>query len=211
MTHHIVNFLRSALVHYGYWAVVATLLLENAGLPLPGETALLLSSFLAYSERDLRLGWIVVAGTIASATGSSFGYALGCYGGRPLLERAQFAFQIKNTSIARAEKLFESYGEVTILFSRFVFGMRVLAGPMAGMLRMSWKEFAIFNILGAVLWVGVVSCIGYFFSSRWNLLVSFMKRFDQALVAAFVLTVFVFWWRSRRLRRNQSAGKDQVA
>jgi membrane protein DedA with SNARE-associated domain len=206
MTHHIVNFLHSALVHYGYWAVVATLLLENAGLPLPGETALLLSSFLAYSERDLRLGWIVVVGTIASAIGGGFGYALGCYGGRALLERGQFIFQIKNASIARGEKLFERYGGVTILFSRFVFGMRVLAGPIAGMLRMSWKEFAVFNVLGAMLWVSVVSCIGYFFSSRWNLLVSFMKRFDQALVAAFVLTALVFWWRSRSLRRSQSSG-----
>ena len=56
MTHHIVNFLRDALVHYGYWAVVATLLLENIGLPLPGETVLLLASFLAYSEHDLQFG-----------------------------------------------------------------------------------------------------------------------------------------------------------
>jgi membrane protein DedA with SNARE-associated domain len=205
MTHHIVNFLRGALVHYGYWAVLATLLLENVGLPLPGETALLLSSFLAYSERDLRLGWIIVVGTIASAMGCSLGYALGYYGGRPLLERVQHVFQIKGASITRGEKLFEDYGAITILFSRFVFGMRVLAGPIAGMLRMPRKQFEIFNLLGAVLWVSAVSCIGYFFSSRWNLLVSFMKRFDQALVAAFVLAVAVFWWRSWRLRRNRSS------
>lgn len=205
MTHHIVHFLRGALVHYGYWAIVATLLLENVGLPLPGETALLLSSFLAYSERDLRLGWIVVAGTIASAIGCCLGYTIGFYGGRPLLARVQRIFEIKSTSIERGEKLFVSYGAVTILFSRFVFGMRVLAGPIAGMLRMPWKSFAVFNLMGAVLWVSVVSCIGYFFSSRWNLLVSFMKRFDQALVAAFVVAVVVFWWRSWRLRRNRSS------
>ncbi len=203
MTHHIVNFLRNALVHYGYWAVVATLLLENVGLPLPGETALLLSSFLAYTERDLRLGWIVVAGTMASTVGGGLGYALGCYGGRPLLERVQYVFQIKSVSIARGEKLFESYGAATILFSRFVFGMRAVAGPIAGILRMPWKQFAIFNLLGATVWVSIVSCIGYFSSSRWNLLVSFMKRFDQALVVAFVLVVVLFWWRSRSLRRNR--------
>jgi membrane protein DedA with SNARE-associated domain len=198
MTHHIVHFLRGALVHYGYWAVLATLLLENVGLPLPGETALLLSSFLAYSERDLRLGWIIVVGTIASAMGCSLGYGLGYYGGRPLLGRVQNVFQVKDASIRRGEKLFEDYGAITILFSRFVFGMRVLAGPIAGTLRMPRKQFEIFNMLGAVLWVSAVSCIGYFFSSRWNLLVSFMKRFDQALVAAFILGVVLFWWRSRR-------------
>jgi membrane protein DedA with SNARE-associated domain len=202
MTHHIVNFLRAALVHYGYWAVMITLLLENAGLPLPGETALLLSSFLAYSERDLQLGWIILAGTAASTIGSGLGYAAGKYGGRPLLDRLQYIFQIRAASIARGEKLFENYGSVTILFSRFVFGLRVLAGPIAGMLRMPWKQFAIFNVLGAVLWVGAVASIGYFFSSRWNLLVSFMKRFDQALVAAFVLVLLFFWWRGRLGRRK---------
>lgn len=204
MTHHIVNYLRGALIHYGYWAVVVTLLLENIGLPLPGETSLLLSSFLAYSERDLRLGWIIVVGTLASALGSGLGYAAGSYGGRPLLERFQSVFRIKDAAIAHGERIFESYGSVAILFSRFVFGLRVLAGPIAGVLRMPWKKFAIFNLLGALLWVGVISCIGYFFSSRWNLLVSFMKRFDQALVAAFVLGIFLFWWRSRRSRRNQT-------
>jgi len=100
----------------------------------------------------------------------------------------------------RGEKLFEDYGAATILFSRFVFGMRVLAGPIAGMLRMSWIRFFIYNFLGAVLWVSVVCSIGYSFSSRWNLLVSFMKRFDQALVAAFILIVLLFWWRKRRAR-----------
>jgi membrane protein DedA with SNARE-associated domain len=202
MTHHIVHFLRDALVHYGYWAVIVILLVENTGLPLPGETVLLLSSFLAYSEHDLHLGWIIVAGTLATAIGSGCGYVLGHYGGRPLLERFQNVFHIGDTSINRGEQFFEKYGAAAVLFSRFVFGMRVLAGPLAGILRMPWKKFAVFNLIGAALWVGVMCCIGYFFSSRWSLLVHYMKKFDQALVAAFVLVVVIFWWRNRKLRRQ---------
>jgi membrane protein DedA with SNARE-associated domain len=204
MTLHIVSFLRDAVVHYGYWAVIATLLLENAGLPLPGETALLLSSFLAYSEHDLQLGWIIVAGTAASALGSGMGYAVGYYGGRPLLERFQYVFHIQDSSITRGERIFEKYGAAAILFSRFIFGMRVLAGPIAGILRMPWKKFAAFNLVGAALWVTVMSCIGYFFSSRWSLLVHYMKKFDQALVAAFVLVVAIVWWRNRSSRRSRA-------
>jgi membrane protein DedA with SNARE-associated domain len=200
MTHHIVHFLRDALVHYGYWAVVATLLFENIGLPLPGETALLLASFLAYSERDLHLGWIIVAGTVASALGGGLGYAVGIYGGRPLLERFQRVFLIRDAIVRRGENLFDRYGEITILFSRFVFGMRVITGPIAGVLRMPWKRFAVFNVLGALLWVSVISCVGYFFSSRWSLLVHVMKKFDQALVVAFVLVAAILWWRNRNSR-----------
>jgi membrane-associated protein len=203
MTHQIVNFLRDALVHYGYWAVIATLLLENIGLPLPGETVLLLASFLAYSERDLQLGWIIVAGTVASSLGSGLGYAAGMYGGRPLLERFQRTFGISNAVFDRGENLFEKYGAVTVVFARFIFGMRVLTGPIAGVLRMPWKKFAIFNVIGAALWVGVMSCVGYFFSSRWSLLVHFMKKFDQVLVVAFILVAVILWWRNRSSRRGE--------
>ena len=198
MTHHILDLLRGALVHYGYWAVAAMLLLENAGVPLPGETVLLLASFLAYTERDLQLGWIILIGTVAATLGDNLGYALGHYGGRPLVERYRNIFRISGAAVARGEGLFSRYGSVTILFARFVFGMRVIAGPLAGVLRMPWKRFAVFNLLGAALWVTVISLVGYSFGSRWRMLMHFMKRFDQALVAAFVLIVAFLWWRSRR-------------
>jgi membrane protein DedA with SNARE-associated domain len=197
MTHHIFDLLRGALVHYGYWAVAATLLLENAGVPLPGETVLLLASFLAYSERDLQLGWIILVGTVAATLGDNAGYALGHYGGRPLLERYRNIFRISDTTLVRGEGLFSRFGSVTVLFARFVFGLRVIAGPMAGVLRMHWKKFAVFNLLGAALWVSAISCAGYFFGSRWKLLMHFIKRFDLVLGVLFVVVMFVLWWRSR--------------
>jgi membrane-associated protein len=80
--------------------------------------------------------------------------------------------------------------------------MRVIAGPMAGILRMPWKSFAVFNLLGAVLWVSAISFAGYFFGGRWRMLIHFMKRFDLAFGAVFVLVVVIVWWRNRKLRGN---------
>jgi membrane protein DedA with SNARE-associated domain len=200
MTQNILDFLRGALVHYGYWAVAAALFLENAGIPVPGETVLLLASFLAYTEHDLRLGLIILAGTVAATLGDNLGYALGHYGGRPLLERYRNIFRVSDKAMAHGEGLFARYGSLTILFARFVFGMRVIAGPMAGVLRMPWKRFAVCNAIGAALWVTVISVVGYSFGSRWRLLMHFMKRFDLVLVAAFVVIMAVLWWRSRRVR-----------
>ena len=198
MTYHIFDLLRSALVHYGYWAVAAALLLENSGVPVPGETVLLLASFLAFQEQRLQLSWIILVGTVAATLGDNFGYAIGNYGGRPLLERYRNIFRISNTKLARGEKLFNGYGPVTILFARFVFGMRVIAGPLAGVLRMNWKRFAVFNFLGAALWVSVISCAGYFFGSRWRVLTHFIKRFDLVLGVLFILIVIVLWWNNTR-------------
>jgi membrane protein DedA with SNARE-associated domain len=206
MAHHILDLLRAALVHYGYWAVAVALLIENAGVPVPGETVLLLASFLAYTERDLSLGWIVAVGTVAATLGDNLGYAIGYSGGRPLLERHRQAFHMSEAAELRGEKLFARYGAVTILFARFVFGMRIIAGPLAGVLRMPWKKFAVCNFLGAALWVIVISMVGYSFGSRWNLLMHFMKRFDLALGAAFVVIAALLWWRSRRLKEDSSSG-----
>jgi membrane-associated protein len=197
MTHHIFELLRDALVYHGYWVVAAALLLENAGIPLPGETVLLLASLVAYSERDLQLGWIIVIGTIAATVGDNMGYGIGLYGGRPLLERYRSVFRIDEAAVARGEKLFGRYGAVTILFARFIFGLRVIAGPVAGILRMPWKQFAIFNFLGAAIWVTVISYVGYTFGGHWRLLMHFMKRFDIAVGIAFILIIVFLWWRRR--------------
>src|SRR5579871_2849466 len=105
MTQSIVEFLRDAVVHYGYWAVGAALLLENAGLPLPGETILLMASFLAYSQHELQLSWIILVATIAATIGDNLGFALGYYGGRPLLVRYQSIFRIRPSTLQRGEKL----------------------------------------------------------------------------------------------------------
>jgi membrane protein DedA with SNARE-associated domain len=198
MTHHIFDWLRSALVDYGYWAVAAALLLENAGLPVPGETVLLLASFLAYSKHELQLPWIICVGTLAATFGDNLGYLVGHFGGRPLLERYRNVFRVPAATVERGEKLFSRYGSVTVLFARFVFGMRVIAGPLAGVLRMPWRRFAFFNLLGAALWVTAISLTGFFFGSRSDQLMHFMKRFDVLLAGIFVLVVFALWWRSRR-------------
>lgn len=202
MTHHLLDMLQRALVDYGYWAVAAALLLENAGLPVPGETVLLLASFLAYSRHELQLSWIICVGTAAATLGDNLGYWIGHRGGRPLLERYQNAFRVPTDSLERGEKLFSRYGSVTVLFARFVFGMRVIAGPLAGVLRMPWKKFALFNLLGAALWVTTISLVGFFFGSRWNHLMQLMKRFDLIFVGVFALVVLVLWWRNRRASRR---------
>ena len=200
LTHSILDFLRNAVVHYGYWAVGAALLLENAGIPVPGETILLLASFLAYSQHELQLPWIIVVATIAATTGDNLGFALGYYGGRPLLVRYQRIFRVQDSTLARGEEVFARYGAITIFFARFVFGMRIIAGPLAGVLRMPWRKFMVFNFLGAAVWVTVIAGAGYLFGQRWGRLEQDIKRFD-VVVAVLVLSVVAFlWWRRRRER-----------
>jgi membrane-associated protein len=199
MGYTIFHSVRALVAEYGYWAVALALLCENAGLPVPGETTLLLASFLAFSEHRLQLGWIIVVGTCAAALGDNIGFVIGSRGGRPLLDRYRAFFRIEQSAVERGEKMFARYGSPTVFFARFIFGLRVFAGPLAGVLRMPWPSFALFNLLGAAFWVTVVASAGYFFGHHWRLLVNTLRRVDIAILVVAV-SVGVYLWR--RARRN---------
>jgi membrane-associated protein len=197
MNQHIIDQLRGAVVHHGYWAVAVLLLLESAGLPLPGETVLLLASFLAFSEHELQLPWIIVVGIVATTLGGELGFALGRNGGRPLIERYQHIFGIRPATIARGERLFDRYGPATVFLARFLFGMRVLASLLAGALHMPWRKFVLFNFLGAALWVTAICSAGYLFGGHWGRLVHDLKRFDLVVLVVVAAAALFFWWRRR--------------
>ncbi len=194
--------LRGYFAEYGYWTIALALLLENAGVPVPGETVLLFASFLAFSEHALHLPWIIVVGTAAATCGDNLGYVFGRKGGRPLLARWQHLFHIRPRHVSRGERLMQRHGPVAIFFARFIFGMRVVAGPLAGVLRMPWRRFAVFNALGAVTWVTVIALVGYFFGRQWSTLVAMFKDVDYLLLALVVLGLL--WWWLRRRRRAAS-------
>jgi membrane-associated protein len=203
MEQAIFDHLRTFIADYGYWAIAAALLCENAGIPVPGETTLLLASFLAYSEHKLHLGWIIVVATCAAALGDNIGYAIGHFGGRPLFERYQNIFHISKSTLERGEKLFARYGPLTVFFARFIFGLRIFAGPLAGVLRMHWKKFALFNFLGAAAWVTTIASVGYFFGKHWDAMEHVMGRFNL-LVAVAAVALIVFFWRRYHRTSNKT-------
>lgn len=199
MTEWIFNLLRGFFDVHGYLTVFVALLLENSGIPVPGETILLFASFLAFDEQQLRLGNIILVGITAATLGDNIGYLIGYRGGRRLLDRYRHLFHISESTVAKGEALFAKHGAITIFFARFIFGMRIIAGPMAGVLRMPWKQFAIFNFLGAALWVTVISSIGYLFGENWERLVKVMGRVNVVIGVLLVWAAAVAWrrWRAR--------------
>jgi membrane-associated protein len=198
MSTHIFQLLQGYFARHGYWTVAVVLLLENAGVPVPGETVLLLAGFLTYSQHHFRLPYVIVVGVAAATIGDNLGYLIGHYGGRPLLEKYRSFFRLSPELIARGEQLFERHGPVAVFFARFVFGMRIITGPLAGVLRMNWKKFAVFNFLGALAWVTVIAAAGYLFGSQWQSLVRWVGDADIAIVVIVAIVIAGLIWRARR-------------
>jgi membrane protein DedA with SNARE-associated domain len=140
-----------------YVAVGLVIGMESLGLPLPGEIVLVASALLS-SQHELGISpWGVAIGAATGAIiGDSIGYAIGRRFGKPLFERLgrRFPRHFGPHHVLFAERVFTRYGVYAVFFGRFVALLRILAGPLAGALRMQYRKFLAANVLGGIVWAG---------------------------------------------------------
>ncbi|HEY7177082.1 MAG TPA: DedA family protein, partial [Micromonosporaceae bacterium] len=126
--------------------------LESMGIPLPGEIALVAAALLAVSGHA-DIAWVAVAASLGAIVGDSIGYAIGHKGGRPFLERVgrRFPRHFGPPHLAAAERTFQRWGVAAIFFGRFIAILRILAGPLAGALRVPYPKFLAANAAGGAI------------------------------------------------------------
>lgn len=200
----IVGHIEHFIIAWGYWAVLFGLLAENAGVPVPGETILIFASFLAFKHEGLHLPWIIVIGTVAATAGDNIGYFIGLRGGRPLLERWKHFFHIGDGEVRAGENFLNRRGWVAIFIARFIAGMRIVAGPLAGVLRMKWSHFFPANAAGAVVWVTTISLVGYLFGSQFDRVIRYFDNAGLALLAVVIVAGLWVWLRRRSKHRENA-------
>jgi membrane-associated protein len=174
----IYQLLSDFFARYGYWVVFFGVMSENIGLPIPGETVLLFAGFLAYQGKIHVLPAILTA--IAGATiGASLGYLLGRYGGPSVVNQFLKRFPRVANRYDDAQKKFLKHGQWAVFAARFITGLRVFAGILAGALRMPFSIFLLFSFAGAACWALVIGYIGFLFGSNWDTLVNIVGRMDR--------------------------------
>lgn len=154
------HHLEGTLHHYGYLAVAGFIFFEDFGIPLPGETMLIAAALYAGAGHIN----VVLVGLIAfgaAVLGDNVGYAIGHFGGRRLIERVGKYVFITPARLDRAEDFFNRHGGKLVVVARFVEGLRQANGLVAGTIHMHWAKFLACNALGAALWVGLWTTLGY--------------------------------------------------
>lgn len=186
----IFNTVAPVLDHYGYAAVAGFLLLENFGVPLPGETILIAASIYAGAGKlNIAVVWLVAV--VASVIGDNIGFAIGHYGGeRVILKYGRYLF-ITDKRLAAAQSFFNKYGGPVVTVARFIAGLRQLNGIVAGTAEMKWRTFLLFNVIGAVLWVSVWSGVGYLAGNHINAIYNQLRHFELGLLVLVVAVVAV--------------------
>lgn len=189
--------------HYGYWTIFFGVMLENGGVPVPGETVLLFAGFLA-SRGEIHLGRAIVTAIVGATLGDSLGYCVGRFGGTPFVERYRKRLSFFARHFDRAQTHFLRYGQWAVFVARFVTGLRMFSGILAGSFKMPFLRFFAFNFSGAVVWATAVSCVGFVFGSNWDRLVHLVRRFNAIVLIVGVLAILA--GLTLRYLRNKDAG-----
>ena len=201
--HSSLQLIEQYMLAYGYWAVFFGVMLENAGLPVPGETILLVGGYFAASRPDqFNVIRVMLTAAIGAVIGDNIGFAIGHHFGRGFLLRVGRYFFLTPKRFENIENYFESHGNKTILVARFITGLRVFAALLAGASRkMPWRVFLIYNVAGAILWAIVITSLGYLFGASLPLLVKWVGRSGTILLVA-LLVIGVMAWHFRRRKKE---------
>ncbi|MGA2639844.1 MAG: DedA family protein [Spirochaetia bacterium] len=180
--HGLVQTLESWIGHYGYVIVFVTILLEDFGLPAPGETVLI-SAALVAAKGELNIFLLLLAGWIGAVIGDNIGYAIGRFGGRALVLRFGRYVLVNEKRLSRAEDFFHAHGPIVVVIARFIEILRQLNGIMAGILAMPWWKFFSFNAIGAFLWVVFWGTLFYLAGRQAFRVLSLVNRYWWILPA----------------------------
>ena len=174
---------------YGYWAVFVGIALENTGIPLPGETIVIVGGFLAGSG-ELNYGLVLTTAIAGAVLGDSFGYWVGRTGGWELLVKIGRIFGIQEQQLEQAKDRYSENAFQAVFFGRFITILRIFAGPLAGITRMPYKQFLLCNFGGAAVWATTIVSLSYFLG-KVVALEQIVSWVAQAGVGALLLVITV--------------------
>jgi membrane protein DedA with SNARE-associated domain len=200
-----VENIREIAREYGYWAIFCGILLENLGIPLPGETVTLVGGFLAGSK-ELSYWWVLGDAATGAIIGGICGYWIGRFGGWSLLVRITKILRISENRLLVIKEKFSENADKAVFFGRFFALLRIFTAPLAGITEMPFRKFFLYNFLGAIIWASVMVTLA-FFAGRIVSLEQLVAWVSQFAIAALLILAGVIliplWLESRQVKDSQ--------
>ena len=190
--------MESLVSDYGLALLFLLIAMESAGLPLPGETALVAAAVLA-ARGDFDIVWVIVVAAAAAIIGDNVGYWIGRVGGRRLLKRWAWLERHASRVLPWSERFFARHGAKTIFLGRFIAVLRVTAAWLGGVSRMEWWRFFFWNAAGGICWAVLVALVAYYAGQA---AADAIERWGQYAAAGIVVLLVVGFFVVRLLRRR---------
>lgn len=207
---HLDQHLPYVIESFGGWcyAIFFAVIFAETGLVvtpfLPGDSLLFVIGTLA-AGGSLKIGWLFVVLSAAAILGDSANYAIGKYFGALILKH-EGGWLIKKEHIERTHRFYEKYGAKTIVLARFVPVIRTFAPFVAGVGKMSYWKFFVYNVTGGILWITVFIFGGYFFGN----IPVVQRNFTLVIFAIIIISILpgvITFWHERRKKRQAGAEK----
>lgn len=194
------NFIISFIERVGYIGLASLMALEAIVAPIPSELIVPFSGFLISSGKFSWFG-VLLATTIGSLTGAYFLYALGRYGGRPLIARWGHWVLVKPEDITKAEEFFAKHGGKAVFLSKFVPIVRSYVALPAGLSRMPIGPFLAYSAAGSIIWNTFLIYLGYTLQNNWTRAAEWADKGDKIGAALFVLVIVI--WLARHFHKKR--------
>jgi membrane protein DedA with SNARE-associated domain len=176
---------------HGLPLLFAIVMLESFGIPLPGETALIAFGVLA-SQGHYSIEVVIAVAAVAAIVGDNLGYwIIGRWGGRNLFERWTWLSRYSSRVLPTAERIIGRHGGKTVFFGRFVSVLRYTVAWVAGLARMPWWRFLVWNATGGIVWATTVGLVSYYLGKKAADAIATYGLFAAAAVAAAVVIAWL--------------------
>src|SRR2546429_798706 len=206
MLNFLARNLDSLLATYGYLAVFVFVGVESIGIPVPGETMLVTAAIYAGTTGRLSIFWVVVASAAGAIVGDNIGYVIGRTGGYRLVKRYGRYIRLEENRLRLGQYLFQKHGPKVVFFGRFISVLRIFAAFLAGVNRMHWRQFLIFNAAGGIVWATIYGTAAYLLGQQ---LLRLSGRVDLvlAIVGVSVIIAVIVFLRQNDARLQREADK----
>src|SRR5262249_49710948 len=214
METQIPSWLQHGIETYGYWIVMLAVALESMGVPFPGETTLLGAAIYAGATHRLSIPLVIAFAVAGAILGDNLGYTIGYRGGYPLLQRIGRALHINLQGLRYTERYFQKHGDKTVFVGRFFALLRTYVALFAGINRMPWRPFLIFNAAGGITWASIFGLLGFYLGNSPLLptLLRILSTGGIVLLVVFVVGIMGYLVIQRRREKNilELAGSDDL-
>ncbi len=195
------------LVSYGYIVVFVLVAIESMGIPVPGESTLLLASVYAGTTHRISVFLVILAATAGAIVGDNFGYLVGRVAGQKLLHRDGKRIRFDESKLHLGQYLFDRHGAKVVFFGRFVAILRVWAAFLAGAHTMPWRRFLLWNSAGGASWAVLMGVVAYTFGNSVVRLGGPIGIASAVLATLLMVVVGMMVRRGeRRMQRQMNSG-----
>ena len=201
----------SDIASVGYPLLALLVMAESAGVPVPGETALITAAILTKTTGQLELPWVIAVAAAAAIVGDNLGYLFGRKAGRYVLERPGVFESQRRMVLDYGEPFFERHGPKAVFFGRWILGLRTWASWLAGATDMRWTSFALWNALGGISWAITIGVVGAVVgASAAHIVTTFGLWGLVAVVVVAVGLIVAHRVRARRRHRSRAAETSEA-